>query len=215
MRKLFPWWLKLVIKLVLSRIPANYKFWKNFNLFSHGSMSDPIYAYEIFKKHFDRSKFSRKSGGFHFLELGPGDSLFSAYIANSFGCSKSYLVDADNFADNNYDNNEKIIAYLKKTNSKFLSENVNYNYLTDGLNSLKKIKTGSVDFIFSQAVLEHVRMKEFNEHIFELRRIISPNGMMSHEVDLRDHLGGSLNNLRFSDKFWEKRLGCKIWILHK
>ena len=65
-------------------------------------------------------------------------------------------MDADNFADNNYDNNEKIIAYLKKQ-IKILIGDVNYNYLTDGLNSLKKIKTGWI--LYFLAVLEHVRMK--------------------------------------------------------
>ncbi len=37
----------------------------------------------------------------------------------------------------------------------------------------------------------------------ELARILTPNGVMSHAVDLRDHLGGSLNNLRFSHERWE------------
>ena len=27
---------------------------------------------------------------------------------------------------------------------------------------------------------------------------------MSHSVDLKDHLGGRLNNLRFSEDWWEK-----------
>ena len=204
MKKVFPWWLKLFLKLVFARIPANYKLWKNIDLFSHGSMNKPEYAFKIFKKHYDRSNFSKKSQGFVFLELGPGDSLFSAYIANLYGCSKSYLVDTGKFADNSDKNNERIIEFLKIRNPKFSSKNTNYEYLTKGLDSLKGIQTASIDFIMSQAVLEHIRKNEFKEHFNELRRILKPDGMMSHEVDLRDHLGGSLNNLRFKDDFWEK-----------
>ena len=33
--------------------------------------------------------------------------------------------------------------------------------------------------------------------------VFKPNGLISHRVDLRDHLGGGLNNLRFSKKIWD------------
>jgi hypothetical protein len=32
---------------------------------------------------------------------------------------------------------------------------------------------------------------------------MSPSGTMSHRIDFKDHLGGSLNNLRFSGSVWE------------
>lgn len=62
---------------------------------------------------------------------------------------------------------------------------------------------GSIDFIWSQAVLEHIRKSEFLDTMLELHRILRPNGVCSHVVDLKDHLGGALNNLRFSEKLWE------------
>ena len=76
-------------------------------------------------------------------------------------------------------------------------------YLTDGLASLKTIPDASVDFIWSQAVLEHVRKDIFFETISELRRVLKDDGVCSHQVDLKDHLGGSLNNLRFNEGIWE------------
>lgn len=76
-------------------------------------------------------------------------------------------------------------------------------YLTDGLTSLKSVAAASVDLIFSQAVLEHVRRHHFLETMRECRRIVKPGGISSHQVDLRDHLGGALNNLRFSERVWE------------
>lgn len=60
-----------------------------------------------------------------------------------------------------------------------------------------------MDFIWSQAVLEHIRKAEFLDTMLELRRIIRPDGVCSHVVDLKDHLGGRLNNLRFPENLWE------------
>ena len=40
----------------------------------------------------------------------------------------------------------------------------------------------------------------------QLRRVMKPGGISSHRVDLRDHLGGALNNLRFSRPVWESSL---------
>jgi hypothetical protein len=38
----------------------------------------------------------------------------------------------------------------------------------------------------------------------EVRRILAPGGVCSHRVDLKDHLGGALNNMRVSSRQWEK-----------
>ena len=77
------------------------------------------------------------------------------------------------------------------------------HYLTDGLNSLKNLESNSIDFLFSNATLEHIVFDQFIDTNKEISRIIKPNGLISHRVDLRDHLGGGLNNLRFSKKIWE------------
>ena len=61
----------------------------------------------------------------------------------------------------------------------------------------------SIDFIFSQAVLEHVNLHDFKELLDQTKRVLNKNGICSHRVDLGDHLGGKLNNLRFSEKLWE------------
>jgi SAM-dependent methyltransferase len=60
-----------------------------------------------------------------------------------------------------------------------------------------------VDFIMSQAVLEHVRRREFVDVVQHLRRVLRPDGVCSHRVDLKDHLSDALNNLRFSERVWE------------
>ncbi len=76
-------------------------------------------------------------------------------------------------------------------------------YSTRGLESLRGIPDASVDFVWSHAVLGHIRSNEFLPIQRELRRILRRDGVCSHRVDLMDHLGGGLNNLRFSQRFWE------------
>ena len=78
------------------------------------------------------------------------------------------------------------------------------SYHPHGLQSLRKLKSGSFDLIFSQAVLEHIRRNEFEDTIRECYRLLRPGGLMSHVIDYKDHLGGALNNMRFSTNLWER-----------
>jgi SAM-dependent methyltransferase len=79
----------------------------------------------------------------------------------------------------------------------------NSHYLTNGLSSLREIPSDSIDFSYSHSVLEHIRAAEFLPTMQELRRVLRTSGASSHCVDLQDHLGGALNNLRFRDQSWE------------
>ena len=79
-------------------------------------------------------------------------------------------------------------------------------YLTEGLQSLSTLPSSSVDFCFSNAVLEHIQKADFPKLVSEMFRILKPSGVSVHRVDLRDHLGGGLNSLRFSEARWEDAL---------
>jgi len=209
-----PWQLKIAAKLVLARVPVNYRFWKRASMFELGSMDKPRYALAVFRWHFDAANFPRKSGGFVGLELGPGDSLFSALIARSFGASRMFLVDVGPFASNNVEFYRKMELHLRQLGLHppnlqncftidDLKEACSVEYLTNGLASLKEIPSASVDFLWSHAVLQHVRRAEFAETLRELRRIQRPEGVSSHNISISDILGGKLNDLRFSDRIWE------------
>jgi SAM-dependent methyltransferase len=209
-----PWYVKILAKVVLSRLPLGYRFWKKINLFVHGAMNKPDYAYEVFRQHFQRSNFVRKGDKFVSLELGPGDSLLSAIVATAHGAGKCYLVDAGAFATQEIAPYREMVDFLRLRNlptpaidtaSELAGALASCNavYLTQGLSSLRNIPSGSVDFIWSQAVFEHIRRHEFLETMRELRRILRSDGVCSHRVDLKDHLGGELNNMRFSTRFWE------------
>lgn len=212
-----PWWAKISAKLLLSRLPVRYEVWRRLNLFRHGAMDETAYAYGVFKYHFDRVKFPWRDDGFVGLELGPGDSLFSAMIGWAHGASALYLVDTGVFARADLNLICAMADFLvekglpaPKLEGVQSPEEVlaacNGRYLTAGLSSLREIPDESVDFIWSHAVLEHVKRAEFLPIMKELRRVVRPDGVCSHLVDFRDHLGGQLNNLRFSRRFWESEL---------
>lgn len=204
--------------MVLSRLPVQHDFWKSLNVFEHGFMEEPEYAYDVFKRHFEKASQVRPlEPGFLSLELGPGESLQSALISNCFGSSKAYIVDVDRFASEDIQSYKEMANFLRSRNLDIADFNdaesideiinrCNGCYLTSGMSSLRSIEDNSVDFIWSHAVLEHVKYDEFFETMKELRRIVKDDGVCSHTVDLRDHLELSLNNLRFSDKVWESDL---------
>jgi len=212
-----PWWAKLAAKIVLSRLPFDYRRWAAIGLFKHGAMVDPEYALGVFRSHFDRAEFSAKQRGFTCLELGPGDSLLSAPIARAFGAQCCYLVDSEDFASREMAPLHKLLELLtvqRKDVSDLRSASgwsdvlsrCNAKYLVGGAHALSSIPNASVDFVWSQAVLEHIRKRDFVKTMQELRRILRSGGCCSHTVDLTDHFNGQLNNLRFSAARWESPL---------
>ena len=210
-----PWWLKIGLKIVFSRLPLSHAFWTRAGLFVLGPMSDPGYAYKVFRQHFDTVDFGRKSGGFVALEIGPGESVFSALIAKAHKASGSYLVDVGHFANADASIYGPMIAYLRERGMDIgindqrhyqVAEVVklcNAHYLTEGIASLRKIPDASVDFIWSHTVLQHVRRAELAEFLAQTRRILRPDGACSHKIDFKDCMGGNLNNLRIGSNLWE------------
>jgi len=210
-----PWWAKIAAKLVIGRLPIPYRLSAKLGVGRHGRMDQQDYARGVFDRHFSRTSFGNKHEGFTCLELGPGDSLYSALFAHVAGAARTYLVDAGNYANLNLESYKSVARSTVKdanTLSKLLActthNDINAvlggEYLTEGLVSLETIPDQSVDFIWSHAVLEHVRIKEFAKTITECRRILKATGSCSHRIDLKDHLGGGLNNLRIGSSLWER-----------
>jgi len=213
MRPNLPWWARIGAKCLLSRVPVNYSFWQHLKLFRHGAMDRAGYACDVFEQHFARSGLSRGQA-FVGLELGPGDSLASAVIAPAFGATHTWLVDVGPFAAPEPGVYAGVADELSRrgltpppiAGARDLAQLLaacHATYGTNGIASLRAIPTASVDFIWSHAVLEHVRRAQFVDYMRETRRVLKPTGIASHEVDLRDHLGGALNNLRIPSRTWE------------
>jgi SAM-dependent methyltransferase len=210
---LIPWWAKIAIKIVLSRLPFGYSYWQKLGLFRHGKMDQLTYVQSVFDQHVKQAGLTNQLKGKTVLELGPGDSAATAVIAACHGAHavlidsgdyasrevRLYLSFADRLKDQGFD-----VPDLSEAESR---EDVlsicGAKYLPNGLFSLQTIADDSVDLIFSQAVLEHVRRDEFLQTMTECHRVLKSNGAASHCVDLKDHLGGGLNNLRFRESVWE------------
>jgi SAM-dependent methyltransferase len=205
--------LKIAAKLILSRLPFGYTIWQRIGLFRLGEMDTTEYSLRIFRTHAARIPATTPLCEATLLELGPGDSIATAIIAAAHG-ARAILVDSGRFARRDVrpylDLRQALVAAGLRppdlTACRSIDEMLGMcraTYLTDGLNSLRQIEAASVDLIFSQAVLEHVRRRQFLETMKECRRILKTGGVASHQVDLRDHLGGALNHLRFGAHVWE------------
>lgn len=213
---MLPWQARILGKIVLSRIPVGYRLWKQLGLFEHGSMDHPQYALNVVTEHMRKSGIPANVRDFVALELGPGDSLFSGLVARAMGAGTTYSVDTGSFATMSLEDYRDMERYLAaqglsipdtsaaKSTEELLAA-YGIRYLTSGLRSLEEVPDASVDFLWSHATLEHVRRNEFRELSREMRRVLRRTGVASHQVDLRDHLGGALNNLRFSERAWESR----------
>jgi len=215
-RTLVPWWGKICLKVILSRLPVDYSVWRRLSVFKKGLMNRPDHAYRVFRTHVDRAGIERMRGEFVVLEMGPGDALTTAIIAQAHGGSFSYLVDVGHYATANLEPYLAMAQFLGRkglpvcdlSNARTLTDVCSCSkakYLTEGLESLRLIPDASIDFIFSEAVLEHVSRADFQATVSEMRRIIKPDGVCSHQVDLKDHLAYGLNNLRFPRSLWESR----------
>lgn len=204
----------MAFKMILARLPAGYAFWQKFGVFRHGYMDEAVYAISVFESHVHRAgiKFPELNGKV-ILEMGPGDSVSTAIIAHAWG-ARAVLIDAGPFASSALSAYGPLCDALTARGLKPVDLSLvtrldemlaacNAVYLTNGAAAWQSIASDSVDFIFSQAVLEHVRLREFAEIQKECFRVLKSDGLASHRVDLKDHLGGALNNLRFPEKVWE------------
>jgi hypothetical protein len=211
-----PWWLKMVAKGVLTRLPFSYGFWRRLNVFRHGTMDDLGYADRVVEAHLSRVDVQLEPG-FCALEIGPGDSLLSAVCARAAGAGRMYLVDAGRFAVRDV---EPYCALANSLAARGLPapdlddvrsldevlDRCGAVYLTAGVDSMGEIPAQSVDISWSQAALEHVRKSDMAKLVAELHRLHRPGSSSSHRIDLRDHLANALNNLRFTARLWEGSL---------
>lgn len=205
------WLIKIFAKIVLSRIKLPYALFRRLGVFKHGEMLDYGYAKKVFTTHFERCQPHGNANVEHVMEIGPGDSLYTGVFCWEKGL-RSSLVDVGSFAERealkysiSQENmvGEPFSGHATK-GEEFLNS-LNCDYFTKGLESLRRFESGSIDLAFSQAVLEHVPLNDFKSLVNEVYRVLKPGAIFSNRVDLKDHLGGGLNNLRFPQRIWESK----------
>jgi len=213
---LIPWFVKISVKLVLSRLPISRPFLNRIGIFRHGSMVEPDYAWEIFERHLKLA--GVRLQGKSVLELGPGDSVGNGIIAFAMGAERSVLIDAGDWASKSLEGYRRFVDWLcdhlpeqdrlksaRRDWATFedMLSTYRISYLTEGLGSMRKLPADCIDYCFSEAVLEHVRVDDFSETMRQLRRIVIDGAVGSHVIDYKDHLQLGLNNMRFSRRVWE------------
>ena len=213
-KEILPWRLKMLLKIILSRIPLGYTFWQKIGLFRHGKMLQATYVENNFNEYCSIAKLNHQDlKGKTVLELGPGDSIGTALVASSYG-AKTILIDVGSYAVEDVSVYQLLANELRSKGvnvpnidaAQSLDEVLNIcnaQYFTNGLESFYSLQDNSVDMIVSQAVLEHIRKDEFLVIMQECQRIMNENGVSVHTIDLKDHLSKALNNLRFHHNFWE------------
>lgn len=211
-RSVVPWWVRLSAKVLLNPLP--YRF-RRVALFRHGAMEDATYAQGVFDKH--RGFVGQLPPNPVMLEMGPGDSVGSAIFANAIGASHTFLVDAQAFATQDPAIYREMAGRAHQagypipdlSNAHSLADVLfacKATYLTGGVQSLASIASNSVDFAWSNSVVQHVPREQISLMAAELRRILRENAAASHTIDFKDMLGGSLNHLRVPARLWESRL---------
>lgn len=216
---MIPWYVKIPAKMVVSRLPLRRSWLNRFGMFRHGSMVRPDYALEIVNRHALVAGIDLS--GKVVLELGPGDSVGNGIVAYALGAERSILVDAGAFASRSPEVYRRFIAWLVEAlpasirlrdaagrwnNFEDLLEVFQISYRTQGLESLRTIPNRTIDYVFSEAVLEHVRVGEFSATVGELRRSMKDSAVASHVIDYKDHLQSGLHNMRFPSALWEAPL---------
>ena len=98
-------------------------------------------------------------------------------------------------------NNEYIV--VKCGGSVLINQNLLKNFIYD-ISILYKLGLKPI-IIHGGGKRISKKLNEFGIIINEMRRVLKKDGLTSHEVDLKDHLNKSLNNLRFSKRIWESK----------
>lgn len=213
-RAAMPWWAKGALKIALAHVPLSYPVLRSMSLARHGGMEDPAWAWQTFTRHFNRADFPRIGAGFSILEMGPGDSLFTAVIARALGAENCRLVDVAPYATNDVRLYQRMAEFLRDrgwrppdlSGAKSVEDVLaacGARYATEGIDSLRRLPDQSFDFIFSNVVIQCIRRVELPDTLAQLRRLLRPGGSCVHSIDLRDMMGQSLHHLRFCEEAWE------------
>ncbi len=204
------------VKLALCLIPYKHVLFRPLGIFKLGGMDDAGYALSVFQNHRRHSGVSLL--GAALLEIGPGDSAATGLIAWAAGAKKTVLLDqgghavrdmafykrlARELAGSGFTRAERLLACRSFEE---LLQATGTTYLTGGIASLRSLESGSLDFSFSQDVLEHIHLNEIGSFLRELCRAHKRGSFTSHRIDLQDHLGEGLNSLRFGPRVWESAL---------
>ena len=104
-----------------------------------------------------------------------------------------------------------LIKYNDEPKTFFNNANIKYLAPMDAANTC--LTDGSIDYHFSITVLEHIPMNTIKNILTEAKRILNPQGLAFHFIDLSDHFQHTdnsiipINFLRYSESQWQRIAG--------
>jgi SAM-dependent methyltransferase len=150
------------------------------------------------------------------LELGPGGSIGFGLLVLENGSKKYIAIDdgTHTFIDGKRlaqysklldDTTRSLKRYFIRKDGRLTHNPETISFASIDQESRYPLPDGSVDIIYSCAVLEHVH--DLDLCFSEMTRVLKDGGVMYHEVDLRDHIFSqeSIRFLTMSD-FWFRTL---------
>jgi SAM-dependent methyltransferase len=213
-----PWYVKLGVKLGLAAIGVHGTRARVLGLArpSYGA-SDPAKLVAAPQAWFERATAVLGRRPRSILEIGPGRMVLRAPLLAGLGAERIWFVDPADSAP------REAGPYLAAAatgrahgvmapdltgcaDRAAILARSQARLLIGGPSALAAIPGGSIDLVVSEAALEHVLREDLAPLLAQLRRVTAPDGLGLHAVDFQDHLGGGLQHLRFSDRFWASPL---------
>ncbi|MDH7600634.1 MAG: class I SAM-dependent methyltransferase [Armatimonadota bacterium] len=155
-------------------------------------------------------KYQAVEDGYHLLEIGTGwmhfYSLFlrlffdvrvtmvDAWDNRQMLALKRYFADLEQVLDKRFSLSDEELARARATigciaracSFEELYESLGLEYVIDP--TLSTLSDRSFDFVFSQGVLEHVRLEDLPTQIANMGRVLRPGGIQFHHIGIGDHL---------------------------
>ncbi|MDR2152819.1 MAG: class I SAM-dependent methyltransferase [Helicobacteraceae bacterium] len=179
----------------LKQINPNYSPKSGSLFIGGGGTNNAGYCKGVWQTHIEAYKrFASPITPLRVAEFGPGNTIGSGLCALLDGACEYYAFDAYSYSDNDgalalLDKLIKLCDYDKNRSDRIVrvlngekDEAIKINYVAPWENTATLPKA---DFIFSQAVLEHVdNLKKFYE---AQAQILDRGGLCSHQIDFRSH----------------------------
>ncbi len=172
-----PWRLRYFLKLQEAK--GNFKFPENIKQKSLIEEYNNIFYNAL--KVLEIKDFREKS----VCEMGPGQFLSHAFLEYQLGAEKEVLLEIADFANvdspadksllslvNDYDYVRRLPELEDGETWRTYLQKIHAIYRTDGLNGYKSVPDESIDFLFSFAVLEHIRKNIFVDTMQETFRFM-------------------------------------------
>ncbi|MCR9155094.1 MAG: class I SAM-dependent methyltransferase [Bacteroidetes bacterium] len=234
------WILKALIQKLISFLPGSHKinFWFQKYITKGVRLSDDYLSDKLqhAKDHLRFYKTENPKGEFNSLEIGTGwypvvplcmylagaqriltvdlsPLLNEAAFRETVSKFQSWLKEGKLAEFDPYFVESRKAQFLKlepqKLNLESLMVATNIDYQVGDARSLKEA-SASFDLIHSNNVFEHIYPNILSEILIEFKRLLKPEGLMSHFIDMSDHfahLDSSINIYNFliySDSAWQR-----------